>query len=205
MPIDLFIYGAGGHGKVVLDAVQRQGLVAVPVDDAPERDGDDRLGATCRLFSDQLTQEIGKGHVAIGTNSIRRLIADKLKALGVELTSVWHPSAILSSHAKFGDGVFAAAGATVGPDAVVGAGVILNHGAIIDHDCRVGAWTHIAPNATLGGEVKIGDSVLVGSGAVILPGVEVGAGAVIGSGAVVTRNVKAGAQVVGVPAREISK
>jgi len=205
MPIEFFIYGAGGHGKVVLDAAQGLGLAAVPVDDAlPERGGIDRLGVSCSRYTDRLAEEIGKGHVAIGNNRTRRHIVEKLRSLRVDLITVVHAKAVSSPHARLGSGIFVAAGVIVGPDAEVGDGVILNHGAIVDHDCRIGDWAHIAPNATLGGGVEIGDSVLVGSGAVILPGVKVGSGAVIGSGAVVTRNVNESDCVVGVPAQRVS-
>jgi sugar O-acyltransferase (sialic acid O-acetyltransferase NeuD family) len=195
-----YIYGAGGHGKVVLDAMHQAGLVC---------DGfiDDRSishWAGLPVFSSEIvTQEADiLIHVAIGDCAIRHKIADSL--IADQLLSVKHPVAVVSLSAEVGDGSFLAAGAIVGPYAKIGQHSIVNHQAVVDHDCVVSDFCHIAPHVSLGGGVKVGEGVLIAAGAVVLPGLTIGDYAVVGAGAVVSKNVASGLTVIGNPARVIS-
>ena len=199
----IHLIGAGGHAKVVLDALLAGGtdLAAIGIRDGrPEMQGRDLLGAM--IDTPELAQHLSGQdvHVAIGAAPDRAKLLDSAVALGARPASVVHPSARLSRFATVGEGSFIAAQAIVGPSARIGRGVIVNHGAVVDHDCIVGDFCHIAPNASLGGGVQLGHRVLIGAGAVVLPGVSVGDGAVIGAGAVVIRNMPANVEWVGIPA-----
>jgi sugar O-acyltransferase (sialic acid O-acetyltransferase NeuD family) len=205
MPTDgCVIIGAGGHGKVVLDAYlrARPGASVELCDDAPEKSGMHVFGIRVTVPTGPITQLGGTCHVAIGDNMRRRDFGVSILDAGLALISIIHPEASVSAHASIGRGAFIAARAVVAPSAVVEDGVIVNHGAVVDHDCRVGAWSHIAPGSVLGGAVTIGRACLIGSGAVVLPGLTVGDEAVVGAGAIVTRSVPAGVTVIGAPAKE---
>lgn len=206
MPTEaLILFGAGGHAKVVLDALLLSGLVRVDIevaDDSAALHGTDLLGGPVRAPG---AAEGRRFHVAIGVARAREKVQRRLLAAGGIPLNVVHPRACVSPLATLGDGVFVAAQAVVAPAARLGDGVIVNHGAVVDHDCVVGAFTHVAPNATLGGNVKIGARVLVGAGATLLPGVEVGDDCVVGAGAVVTASIPAGHTWVGVPAARLQK
>ncbi len=200
----LRIAGAGGHAKVVVDALKNRNphrLVVV---------SDDRaiVGAMTLqglpVVMPLLTPPIPRGqaiHVALGRNRLRQKISLEAEGLGFTLESITHPSACVAATASLGPGTLVAARAVVGPDARVGRGCIVNHGAVVDHDCSVGDWAHIAPGVVLGGEVVVGEGAMVGAGAIVLPGCRIGAWAVVGAGAVVTRDVGENNFVVGVPAK----
>lgn len=199
----IHLIGAGGHCKVVLDALLESGaeLAAIRVRDGrTERAGGDLLGAPIE------TPEIVDGlagadfHVAIGAIDARARLYAEAEAAGGRPLTVRHPSARVSRFAGIADGAFVAALAVVGPSARIGRGVIVNHGAVVDHDCEVGDFTHLAPNAGLGGGVRVGSHCLIGAGAVVLPGLVIGDGATIGAGAVVTRDVAPRQTWTGVPA-----
>ncbi len=194
-----FIYGAGGHGKVVLDAMQSAGIdCAGFVDD---KDISSWMGFSITNVSAlNLSAEV-KLHLAVGSCKAREDIAGRL--INAQYFNVYHPAAVIAKTAQIGLGTFLAAQAILAPDVKIGNHCIVNHAAVIDHDCDIGDFTHIAPQSSLGGGVTVGKCVLIGAGAIILPGVTIADYVVIGAGAVVIQNIAAGATVVGNPAKLI--
>jgi sugar O-acyltransferase (sialic acid O-acetyltransferase NeuD family) len=199
----LFVVGAGGHGKVVLDATFLNGFLKDNIritDNAESLRNSIFLG--CRVQVPALLEDM-RGHlfhVAIGNSKARESLFLELRELNAIPHTILHPMASISQFSKIDNGVFVAAKAVIAANATIGQCSIVNHGAIVDHDCIVGKFSHVAPNATLAGGVTIGSHVLIGAGANVLPGITIGDCAVIGAGAVVTENVNAGETRVGVPA-----
>jgi len=200
------VYGAGGHGRVVAEALERAALGAVQgyLDDDPTRAGM-LVGGRPVLGGRGALPPGAPVALGIGGNAARRSLAERLLAEGAALASVVHPSAVISSRAVVEAGAFVGPLAVVNVDARVGAGAIVNSGAIVEHDCVIGAWAHVAPRVALGGGSRVGEGALLGTGAVVLPGVSVGAWSVVGAGAVVIRDLPAGVVAVGVPARIIRR
>lgn len=198
----LLILGAGGHGRVVADAAQRQGAwagVAATDHNAARWSGELLPGVP--LWPLAALEGAAAVHVAIGDNATRQRESE---AAGFSrLAAVIHPQASVSAHAEVSGGCLVAAQAVVAPAARLGHGVIVNHGAVVDHDSVVGDFTHVAPGAKLGGGVSVGRRVLVGAGASVLPGRRVGDDVVIGAGAVVNRDIDEPGTWAGVPVRRI--
>jgi sugar O-acyltransferase (sialic acid O-acetyltransferase NeuD family) len=206
MAEQIVIFGAGGHAKVVIDAIELEGRYEI----AFLADADTALaGSTLQGYPVRSEKEGFDAHargvthafVAIGHNETRRRIAVAATDFGFVLARIVHPAATLARSATLGAGTLVMPGSVINADAHIGINVIINTGAIIEHDCRVGDHAHIAPRATLCGGAWIGAGTLVGTGAVILPGVKVGAGATVGAGALVLSDVPDGARIFGVPAR----
>ena len=199
----LLILGAGGHGRVVADAAQRQGRWRriLATDRDPSRCSGELLAGVHLMALEAALLLDAALHVAIGDAAARQ--SETAALAPGRLATVIHPLASVSSHAQVGDGCFIAAQTVVGPRARLGSGVIVNHGAIVDHDACIGDFCHIAPRAVLGGGVRLGARVLVGTGASVLPGLQVCADAVIGAGAVVHRPVMLAGVYAGLPARKI--
>ena len=198
------VYGAGGHGRVVADAATAAGFeVKGFLDDFVE------VGRTIlewRVLGDlgwlQGKPDVGVA-LGIGTNDIRQRVHAALAAQGITPTTVIHPSAVLSPHARLGIGSVVLALAAVNSGAFVGTCAIVNTGAIVEHDVYVGDFAHVASNAALAGGAKIDRLAMLGTGASVLPGKEIGQGAIVGAGAVVSRHIPPNSVASGVPARII--
>jgi UDP-3-O-[3-hydroxymyristoyl] glucosamine N-acyltransferase len=148
----IFVFGASGHAKVVIDIIERQGLYEIVflADDDPGLKGTVVYGyQVIGGKDDLLTNAIERGIVAIGSNQSRRSVSLWLTDNGFELASAVHPTAQLARGVTIGAGSVIMAGAVINADSRIGDNVIVNTRSSIDHDCVVGNFTHIAPGATL--------------------------------------------------------
>lgn len=138
--------------------------------------------------------------VAIGRNSLRLDLTDRLAAASQNLAIIVHPRAWVSSRASVGSGSVILAGAMVNIGARLGRATIINTNATIDHDCIIGDGVHVSPGANLAGGVSVGATSWIGVGAAVREGIRIGRDVVIGAGAVVVKDVADGVTIVGNPA-----
>jgi UDP-N-acetylbacillosamine N-acetyltransferase len=203
------IFGAGSHGKVVLEILREQGHEVIGWLDSNEA-----LWGTQRCKLEVLgglnylracdREKLGV-IVAIGQTARRIAIASAIESIGMRLINAIHPSAVLMRSATLGRGICVCPGVVIGTDAKIGNNVIVNTGSTIDHDCVLGDGAWIAPGVHTAGEVSVGAGAYISTGAVLVAGVSVGAEAVIGAGAVVTDNIPPRVLALGVPARIVKE
>lgn len=207
----IVLYGAGGHAKSVIGVMEAQGcwqLAGLLDDDAAQAGarvlGYDVLGGEGTLASLKASGVEG-GLVSVGDNAARGLLARRVRATGLALVSIVHPSAFIMKDATMGPGAFIHAGAVVGGDCVIGENVIVSVGSCVGHDCVLGDEVHIAPGVLLGGGAKIGARTFLGMGVAVLPSVQIGRNVIVGANAVVNRDLPDDVLAVGSPARVVRK
>lgn len=185
----MYLFGASGHAKVIIDILKAQGIeINGLVDDNP--DVNELQGYPVKHGHSGLSPFI----VSIGSNAIRKKVVEKLNA---DFGQAIHPSAIVSSSAHIGEGTVVMQGAIIQADAKVGKHNIINTGASVDHECVVSDYVHISPHSTLCGNVKVGEGTWIGAGSTVIPGVTIGRWCVIGAGSVVTKDIPDGVLAVG--------
>lgn len=199
----MFLYGAGGHAKVVADILTSRGvLVAGVFDDNPAdaklrimevRDSVQLLGAGFPKLDAPLI-------ITVGHNGRR---AELAALLNVTFGTAIHPSAIIAPGVPVGDGSMILHGAIVQAGTRIGRHVLVNTAASIDHDNVLGDCVHVSPHATLCGHVEVGEGTHIGAAAVVIQQVKIGRWCTIGAGAVILRDVPDYATVVGNPGRVI--
>jgi UDP-perosamine 4-acetyltransferase len=206
----VIVLGAGGHAKVLIDALQ---ACSTPIrgilDNDPAKQGGVILGIPV-LGTDAKLKEWAPNEVVLvnglgSTESLlpRAALHERLRAQGHAFLSVIHPSAVVSPHARLGEGVQIMAGAVVQAGTRLGDGCIVNTGALVDHDCALGGYVHVAPGAVLSGGVTVGSNTHIGTGAAVIQGIRVGSRCLVAAGAVVVHDVPDGSRVAGIPARKI--
>ncbi len=208
----IFVFGAGGHAKVVIDAIEKQNQATLVFlgDDSKQLWGRDFfnypvIGGREEVLNRVKALEVSAGAIAIGNNQIRKDIASWLKHNKVKLITVIHPFAQISRGASLGAGTVVFAGAIVNADSVIGENAIINTGATIDHDCVIGDFVHVSPGTNLCGGVQVGDGSFIGAGSVVIPGVKIGKNVVIGAGSTVINDIEDDMRVVGSPARKTNE
>lgn len=202
---DIFIFGAGGHAKVVLDALQLQSIYGVAGIFTDTSSESEFLGIRILDTQENVKRylgEVSKGIMAFGNIEARFRLCKELMSIGFDFVNIMHPKVIVSSTANIGRGNFFAAGAIVNAYATIGDNCIINTGSIVEHDCILEDNIHMAPNSTICGNVRIGRNTLIGAGAIVVPGITIGENVVVGAGSVVLEDVPNNRTVVGVPAKQ---
>lgn len=197
---NIFLYGAGGHAKVILELIEVNNLSCAGIYDEYARI-DQLLGyAVLNTLDDAYKQPGATLIIAVGNNLIRRKLASQLAA-------VWgnaiHPSANISRRSAIGKGTVVMAGVTINSEAGIGEHCIINTNSSVDHDCLIGDYVHISPNVALAGNVRVGEGTHIGIGATVIQGIKIGKWATIGAGSVIIRDVPDYAVIVGNPGRII--
>ncbi|WKV11209.1 acetyltransferase [Marivirga harenae] len=196
----MYLFGASGHAKVIVDILLSQEVQVIGFYDEDETKkelwGIPVLGKTIE-FKGAIEECI----VSIGQNSTRKKVVDQLK--NAEFGTAIHKTCNIGSHVEIGEGTVIMAGAIINADTKIAEHVIINTSASVDHDCKIGSFAHIAPNASLCGGVEVGEGTLIGAGATVIPLIKVGKWCTIGAGAVVVEDIPDHSVVVGNPARRV--
>jgi len=204
--MNLIIYGAGGHAKVVGEAAYSLAAYEkiIFVDPFIEKFLFTKHNPKFSLVSSYSI--LGKesetqSFCAIGDNAIReKVVSDNPKDNFIYIAS---NTACISEFCHISSGVFIAPRASVNADASIGSHSIINTGSVIEHDCKISSFCHIGPNAALGGNVFLGNKVFIGGNAFINPNLSICSDVTIGSGSVVTKDINEPGTYVGSPVRKI--
>lgn len=190
----IYIYGNGGHGKVVRGIVQSifPNLIPEMVDD----------NSSIGLTLPEVDIQNGEWLIGIGDNLTRKKIVNKIILAGGQfLYAAIHSASMIPVAAmnQIGEGTVCCAGSWIGPDSIIGEHCIINTSATVDHDCKLGDFVHIAPGVNLCGGVEVGDLTLIGVGASVIPGIKIGRNCIIAGGTSINQDIPDNVLVAGNP------
>jgi len=190
----VYLYGAGGHAKVILDILKSNDVTVLEIfDDNPAIESFMGIPVSHSKVCSPLI-------ISIGNNRIRKIIAEKINQ---DIFSLYQhdKTAIISDYASIDKGTVIMQGAIVQSSVKIGKHCIINTGASIDHDCLIQDYVHIAPRCTLCGNVTVGEGSFIGAGTVVIPNIVIGKWVVIGAGSVVTHDIPDNVVAYGSPCK----
>lgn len=205
---NLYIFGAGGHGREVAWLAKQRWPTGVDIKFLVDKDY--CVDTTVNDLEVELLETVNFSDrarfvVALGDPNLRRDVAEAFHDRGAVAATIVHPQAAISSFVDLGPGVVVCAGNVITTNVQIEQHVHVNVSCTIAHDVVIGEFATLSPGVHIAGNVHIGKRVFVGIGAIIINGREgsplvIGDGAIVAAGACVTRSVAAGALVAGVPA-----
>jgi sugar O-acyltransferase (sialic acid O-acetyltransferase NeuD family) len=207
---EVILIGAGDHGRGTLEIIRALNALSARytvlgyLDDAPGKDGTHVDGVPViggLQWIETHHRDALRYVIALADSAGKQRIAGRLDRLGVRYETVVHPSVVLSTGVRLGEGVTIGAGVVVAHDTVIGAHVTLNLNSTVGHDCLVGRFVTVSPGANIAGRVQLGEGCEVGLNAAVGRGTRIGDWAHIGPGAVVVKSVPPGQRAFGNPAR----
>ena len=189
--MNLFIYGAGGHAKVIAESALKLRDVSniYFVDDNTQNQNFIKKYSNFLLIPEsKIPRNLTDAYaiVGIGDNQIRKDVAGR--CMQIPFISILNPSSIISDSANILTGSYIGAGAIINADSCVS-----------DHV----SFSHIGPGSTLAGGVKVGSNCFIGGGAFVNPNISITNDVVIGSGSLVVDNIQESGTYIGSPIRKI--
>ncbi|MBT8400893.1 MAG: NeuD/PglB/VioB family sugar acetyltransferase [Rhodothermia bacterium] len=210
MKPQLVVYGASAHASCVLDILHALGqysIVGLLDDVNTERWGGTAFGypvlGGAGALDDIVSRGVRYGIVGFGHTQRRLETAEALTAIGIELVSAVHPSAIIGSASSIDAGTVVKAGAIIDPGVLIGKNVIVGSGVVVTHGARLGDGVRLSAGATIGADAVVERGAFVGLAATVSTAVTIGTFSIVGAGSLVLRDIDPRMVAYGTPARAV--
>lgn len=169
----IVIIGAGGHGKVIADAIIKANQFDIlGFVDANLPVGTKVFGEYKIIESQENIEKLNNDSthfiIGIGNNEVRKKIKEQL-ASSLSWATIVHPSAVISYNVVIGQGSVVLANAVVNADSKIGEFTIVDSGVIVDHDCEIGSFCHLTIGTLVGSNSKLPSDIKTSLGQVFNP------------------------------------
>lgn len=208
---NIVIYGASGHGKMVVDIILKNNnynLIGFIDSYKPVNTtvyGHKVIG-NLDAFSVLIKKFNIEGIViGIGDNELRLHIYKNIIKIApkIDFVPIIHPSAILAEDVLVPEGSVIMAGAIVNANAKIGKFCILNSKASLGHDSTMKDFSSLASGATVAGNVSIGYCSSISLSASISQGLCIGDHTIVGGCSLVLKSIGNKKLAFGVPINTI--
>lgn len=208
---NILIIGASGHGKVIVDIIEKQNKYRIQgFLDTYKQKGDKLFNYPILGTEDDLNDIVRKYDIygcfiAIGDNYTRKVMAEKIVFLNsrIKFVNAIHPTAIIGKNVELGNGIAIMAGVIVNSDSNIGNFCILNTCSFLEHDGAMHDYSSISSGVRTGGNLTLMECSSICIGATVLENIIIENDTVIGAGALVNKNIPSLVVAYGVPAKII--
>ena len=210
---NVLIFGASGHGSVVLDILEKSkefrpvGFVDSFIKKGTKKNGYRVLGSEFDLLHIIEKHNVYGGIVAVGDNWVRRRLVRSIQRLapGFIFVNAVHPTAILGKNVNLGSGIAVMPAVIVNSNSAIGDHCILNTRSSLGHDGVLSDFSSLAPGVCCGGNMNLGTGAAISLGTLVIEGISIGAWSVVGAGSLVLDEIPDNVMAYGNPARNIRK
>lgn len=207
----LGIFGAGGNGRTIVDAINIRWGEESPwekvlfIDDVVK----EKEVYQCQVYTYESMKSTYSPDeiellISFGEPSERKKAFDMIKRDGYSLAKFIAIKTYMPQNCSIGEGAIII-GAFINSDVKIGDNTFVTVDAIIGHDSVIGSDCIIGPRAFVAGHCNIGNQVYIGPYAVLRDKIEIEDTAVVTMGAVVFKNVARDYMAIGNPARSMKK
>ncbi len=205
VPVRVFLVGAGGFSKQVIDAYLASNIQIAGIFDN-FRTGEFYRNTRILGTVDTIDTTLPHGEnifITLGDNNTRKQLAAQLLK-NYKFPNCIRPNSDIPPHTShMGIGNYIGSYCKLGEDAYIGNFNFINECTIIAHDTRIGDYNHLCPNVSIGGNAKIGHTNLIGTASTVIPKVQIGNDNIFGAGSVIIKHVEHNSTYVGNPAKQI--
>ena len=210
----ILIIGSGGHSKVVINEIHKQGkykieqIIDIKNFGKKLKIGKDEIKITnYKKFNWLKINRQTLLFVAIGDNFLRRKIVNEIKKKNkkIKWATIVSLDAIVGNDVKFKPGSLVVSGSIINPGTKIGAHCIINTRSTIEHDNFFDDFSSCAPGVITGGNVKVGKDSFLGIRSTVLNNVKIGSKTIIGANSLVNKNCLSDHIYYGRPAKKIKK
>lgn len=201
---NIVIVGAGGLGREVyrlvrdcfdLGKYQIKGFLAQNPNEL------DNFNTKHPIIGHENNYNIDKNDrfiIAIGDVSIKKRVANALKAKGAKFINLIHPTAIIFPSATIGNGVVIFPYSVVSDNVVIGDFVKLNMYVYCGHDSKVGDYCTLSPYSTLNGSATLENEVFLATRVTVTASKKVGKRSILGAHSLALHNIPQNTKLLGV-------
>lgn len=157
----IVVIGAGGHAKVVADAILQQGSYQLAgFTDATVVEGTEIFqGHKVLVSQTDIEKLVGKADyfiVAVGNNRVRKQLFEMAQQY-FKPAIIVHPAAYVAADVILESGTVVLAHAVINSSCRIAENCIINSGVVVDHDSQVGSHVHLSIGTMVGSNSSIGD------------------------------------------------
>jgi sugar O-acyltransferase (sialic acid O-acetyltransferase NeuD family) len=186
------IFGFGGHAKEILSIAQNIDKIFV----------DDKYVTNETSPISQFNPEEYEMMVCVSDPKDRNEIVKKLP-LNTKYFSFIHPTALIFSDIKIGEGSYVGPYSILTENIVIGSHALLNRMNQIGHDCQIGDFISMMPGSIISGNCILGNRVYIGSNSSVKEKIYICDDVTIGLVSGVVKNITESGVYGGVPVSKI--
>jgi len=140
---------------------------------------------------------------ALGDVGYKKKYINAMLVKGAKFTNIIHPTVIINSNVKLGNGIIICPFTYISNDVIIGNFVTIQTHSAIGHDVKIGDYCQINALTFFGGFSELKQEVTINPGATVAPKKILAENTTVGINSSVLNNTKPNRTVYGNPAREI--